>query len=175
VNLVSAPDLTVIAEIAITLAGFTGLVGILQSRGESELTRLEVFHIANLLMTTVLVVVLAFVPTWIALIPNIGNDVWLWSLRILLVVHLAGWIFITPFIKRSGMQLRDFPVLDRRQIFVLSVLGVIAVIAEAVLVLGFVPEYGPFVYEGVLIFLLCAAMSNFLVLLLRPKQKTPNK
>ena len=165
---VIAPDLAVIAQISITLAGFTGLVGVFQARGGMVLSNRQAFHIANLLMTSAFVVFLSFVPSWILLFPESNGNVWLWSIRVLFVTHVIGWLVVLPFLLRGGLLLQNFRGVDRALILATGPLGLIAVVIEGCMSAGLWAPYVPFTYEGILILLLVAAMGNFLTLLLRP-------
>ena len=109
------PDYGVYAEISITLAGFTGLVGVLASRGESKLTELQALHIANLLMSTIFVVILSFVPNWLLSLPSGTEVMWIWSIRILLLFHLAAWAIFGK--RQTNRTLSLWPIILHAVIF----------------------------------------------------------
>ena len=162
------PDYGVHAEISITLAGFTGLVGVLASRGESKLTELQALHIANLLMSTIFVVILSFVPNWLLSLPSGKAVMWIWSIRILLLFHLAAWAIFGYFARPGGVALSRFPLLDKSIVIVFAPFGIGLVVAEFLIITGIYTSFAAFVYESVLLLFIAAAMCNFLILLLRP-------
>ena len=161
-------DLRVLAQIAITLIGFTGIIGVLQSRGGNVLTSHEKLHLVGLLMFSSLVILLAFVPGWIFLLPDIENKEWTWIIRILFLVHIAAWLVAYPVLASGGMLLRKFPLVDRIGASVVSLIGVTAVVAEAFILFGFYESYSPVLYESVLLFFLGSGLFNFMRLLLLP-------
>ena len=163
-------DLHVLAQVAITLGGFTGIIGVLQSRGGRELTDLQRMHLAGMLFATVLVGFLAFIPSWVSRLFQSGEEIWFWSIRILLATHLLAWVISVPYWKRGGLMLKAFPPIDQLGTLLILVIGVVAVAAEVYLVFGHSLHLAPFVYEGVLIFFLGMGLFSFVRLLLeRPE------
>ena len=161
------PDFGDIAQVAITLAGFTGLVGVLRSRRKEGLSHVQAMHIANLLMTSTFVVLLSFVPQWIGHLPFSSQTHWLWCTRILLAMHVLAFAIVLPFALREKALFRTFPKLDQLAVYITGSLGVSLVVVEAFVSTGRGLEYAPFLFQGVLLFFICLAFIDFLVLLLR--------
>ena len=167
-NVTVVPDYGDVAQVAITLAGFTGLVGVFVSKGGNKLTELQAMHIANLLMSAMFVVVLSFVPHLISNLPLNTEEQWTWCIRVLLVFHLAAWGIFGYFARPGGLTLKNFPRIERTIVFIFAPFGIGLVLAEiAVLALRNM-QFAPFIFESVLLLLMMGAMCNFLVLLLRP-------
>ena len=125
-------DLHVLAQIAITLAGFTGIIGVFQRRGGSVLSEREKLHIINLLQATTIVVFLSFVPSCLLLIPIPGLDYWQWSMRLLLAVHVIAWMIGTISIRRFFAILGSLPPAERIILFGFFIpVGIFAVVVEA--------------------------------------------
>ena len=169
-NLMVAPDYGTYAEVAITLAGFTGLVGVIVSRGEHKLTETQAMHIANLLMSTMFVVILSLVPHLIWNYPMEAEDRWIWCIRVVLVFHLAAWAIFGYFARPGGFALKNFPAIERTIVYMFAPFGIGLVLAEIFVLTSNSIRLAPFVYECVLLILMLGAMSNFLVLLLRPNR-----
>ncbi len=163
-------DLQVLAELAMALAGFTGLIGVLHHRSGGKLTDRQRLHIATLLTCAVIVIIMSFVPTWLALLPGSEERIWPWSMRALLAAHLLAWIIAIPFNKLGKVIVESLPPVERYIGHAVNIIGVAAVAIEVAIVAGIGKEYGPFVYEGVLIFFLALGLANFLSLLLNPDQ-----
>ena len=161
-------DLQVLAQIAITLAGFTGIIGVFQQRSGNKLTDRERLHIVNLLQASVVVVFLAFVPACLMRLPNGGVDVWTWSVRILLGVHLIAWIIGSTSLSRFFAIISSLPKLERAVLFgVFLPIGIVTTVLEVFVVAGFWTTYTIFLYEVVLVFFLGIAFFNFIALLLK--------
>lgn len=124
-------------------------------------------HIANLLMASTFVVVLSFVPRWLALMPASQEVVWLWSSRILLAMHLLAFVIVLPYALRGGAFFRLFPRLDQAVMVITATIGASLVILEALASAGKLLGYESFLYQAVLLFFIAMGMFNFLVLLLR--------
>ena len=154
------------AEVAITLAGLTGIIGAIQKGSKAEWPKRELLHIVNLLMMALLTVVLAFIPTIIAKLPAGGADIWVVSVQALFVVHLAGWLIFLAFSQRGRIVLNDLPKIEKNIAYVLLSLGLAALIFELTIILGFFTGFAPALYEAVLLLFLVAGLFNFTYLLL---------
>ncbi len=164
-------DFYVIAQIAVTLMGFTGIVGALQTRGGAVLDEREKFHIVNLLTTSTLVLFLAFVPTWLQSLPGSDENLWAWSIRVLLAIHICAWIIAIPTFQRGSIFFNQkYRAFERMAGLTVAVLGVVAVGAELLIVGGHYTEYSVFLYEGVLLLFVAVSVFNFLSLLIKPSR-----
>lgn len=159
-------DLQVLAEMAITLVGFTGVIGVIQHRSGTVLTDRQKLLVSNLVISAVMVILLAFVPTLLMLVPEGESKVWDRSIQIMLIVHIIAWAVIVPFHKRERLVVAGLPLFEQLLAIVFSVLGILAVAVEVALVLGFRQELIPLVYESVLIFLMALGVTSFVVILL---------
>jgi hypothetical protein len=151
------------------LAGFTGLIGALRQGGREPLTDRQKLHVTTLLVTSVIVIVFSFVPTWISLLPAAEGHVWEWSMRVLLAVHILAFAITIPFSKLGKVYAASLPLLERNMAHVVNTIGVVAVLVEAIIVFGFMRVLSPFVFEGVMIFFLALGLADFLALLLNPE------
>ncbi|MFT4562834.1 MAG: hypothetical protein ACI9BW_002581 [Gammaproteobacteria bacterium] len=163
-------DLHVLAQIAITLAGFTGIIGVFQQRSGNILTDRERLHIVNLLQATAVIVFLAFVPSCLTLLPIVGLDIWAWSIRILFAVHILAWIIGSISLTRFLSIINSLPKTERAIIFgLLLPAGIATTVVEGLVVAGHWTNYTTFIYEVALIFFLGIAFVAFISLLLKPE------
>ncbi len=162
-------DLQVLGEIAIGLAGFMGIVSALRSRREGGLSDRERFHMVTLLLSTVFILFMSFVPSVLSLLPGSENQVWAWSIRVLFGSHLLAWAFSIPLHKRGRLVLRELPVVERNLGLLFAVLGAMAMPVELALVLGYFEGLIPFTYVIVVVLFLSFGIYNFFSLLLGPR------
>ena len=160
-----AADFQTLAQIAITLTGFTGIIGAVQSRGGEALTDLQAYPIVTLLDVSALVVIAAFIPGTVALVINGEAAIWAWSYRILLVVHLLAWLIALPYMNKGGWLFRRWPQPERLIIAVATCVGISTVIAEVAVISGFFVPLAPFVYQCILITLVAIAFVCFVMLM----------
>ena len=162
---VIAADFQTLAQIAITLTGFTGIIGVIQTRGGNALAGPEASLIVTLITVSALVVFAAFIPSSVALLTGNEPDIWKWSFRVLLAAHLVAWITAVPFMLRAGTFFEKFPEPQRTISRAFASLGILAVVAELVVVLGHQVAYSAFVFQSVLIVLIAIAFFSFVSLM----------
>lgn len=162
-------DLHVLAQVSITIAGFTGIIGTLQQREGRTFTVRQKAHLVNLLQCTTIVAFASFIPTYFATIPNAGDDVFRWSIRALLVVHIAAWAIAIPVVLKQELLFGPIPQIERICMYIIMATGVVAVFAEIAVVLGHYEEYSMFLFESVMLFFLAIAVFDFIALLVNPE------
>ncbi|MGR8950683.1 MAG: hypothetical protein ACU84Q_21790 [Gammaproteobacteria bacterium] len=160
-----AADFQTLSQIAITIMGFTGIIGALQSRGGKGLTGPEVALVATLLVVTAFAVFACFIPGTVALICPEDTAMWKWSFRVLLVAHLVAWAIGIPFMLRSGFLLEQLPEPQRTVTRLFAVLGLSAVVVEAIVVTGNFIVYSAFLYQCILILMVSIAFMSFVFLM----------
>jgi hypothetical protein len=160
-----AADFQTLAQIAITLMGFTGIIGVIQTRGGTALAGPEAGLIATLLVVSTLAVFAAFIPSTLVLILNDMASTWVWSFRVLFIGHIIAWVIATPFLLRSGLFLQKLPQPERSITGFFALLGMVAVIAEGIMILGYASAYSAFIYQCVLIALVAIGFMSFVLLM----------
>ncbi len=148
------------------LAGFMGIVGTLRARREGGLTDREKLHISVLLPSTVIVMFLAFVPTWLRLLPGAQETIWMRSMWVLFGAHIASWVIGLAHMKRGHVVFREFPPTEKAFTFLSIPIGIAATVVELLMALGHFEGYAPFAYQGVLMLFLSFGVFNFFSLLL---------
>ncbi len=159
-------DLHTYAEVAITLAGLTGIIGAIRKGSKAEWPSRNLLHIANLLMMALLTVVLAFIPTIITKIPMTNADIWVVSVQTLFVVHLAGWLVFLAFSQLGQIVLNDLPKIEKNIALIFLFFGLLTLACELVVALGFYTIFASALYESVLLLFVVSGLFNFAFLLL---------
>ena len=160
-----AADFQTLAQVAITIMGFTGIIGVLQTRGGEGLTGPEIALVATLLVVTALAVFASFIPGTVALIYSGETIMWKWSFRILLVAHIVAWGISVPFMARSGLLLEQLPEPQRFVTRLFAVFGLSAVVVEALVVSGMYTGYAAFLYQCILLLMVSIAFISFVFLM----------
>ena len=158
-------DLQLMAQMAITLAGFTALVDASQRRNGQRLSLRERLHLGLIVQTAAFVVALGFVPSILSSLPIVPAAVWRLSIVAMAVAHSISWVY--------GWNTRMFTVLKaevdgwERFVGLLSLpFGVVAVVAEVVIALGYYEQYTVFIYKSGLLLFLLVGLYSFVSLLL---------
>lgn len=162
-------NLQVLAELAIALVGFMGIVGALRARSGEQFTHRERLHTALLLLSSVIVLLPALVPSWLTSLADSEQELWRWSAWVLLVTHIMSWAVFVPLLVQAKAHLPEFPMVERLILFILVAIGAVAVVAEVLAISGPLQEQTAFVYEGVLLFFLSVGVFNFFSLILGPR------
>jgi hypothetical protein len=92
--------LATIAEIAIAIAGFSGVAAVLGRRSQGEWSPLDVFRLRELLLSSISIVVLCFVPIVLSLSPLTPSLVWVLSSG----VWAATLVFVTATQSSHGLR-----------------------------------------------------------------------
>jgi hypothetical protein len=160
-----AADFQTLSQIAITIMGFTGIIGVLQTRGGEGLSGPEVALVATLLVVTAFAVFASFIPGTVALLYSDEVAMWRWSFRVLLAAHILAWAISIPFMSRSGLLLELLPEPQRFVTRLFALFGLSAVLAEALIVLGHFEPYSAFVYQCILLLMVSIAFMSFVFLM----------
>jgi hypothetical protein len=160
-----AADFQTLAQIAITLVGFTGIIGVIQARGGNALAGPEAGLIATLLVVSALAVFASFIPGTVALVIGNEADMWKWSFRVLIVAHIGAWIVATPFMLRAGLLLGKLPEPERSITRLFALIGMTTVVAEGFVVFGQAAPYSAFIYQFILITLVAIGFVSFVLLM----------
>ena len=160
-------DYALMAQMAITLAGFTGLVGISRREGGRAVTSRERMHLGLIVQTASFVVFLGFLPTALSLLPIAPETQWRTSISIMAVAHIITWIGVAYHSDYGRKFFTDLKGME--QIVGLSSIpfGLAAVGGEWLMAFGLLQAYIPFLYEAVLMLFLSVGLWSFMSLLLR--------
>jgi hypothetical protein len=127
--------LATIAEIAIAVAGFSGVAAVLGRRSQGEWSPLDVFRLRSLLLSSLSIVIFCFLPIVLSLTVLESSLVWALSSG-----AWATWLAFT-FATRSS-QIRRItaatgdPIDRRYAIFILSI-GLVALLLHGANLLSF--------------------------------------
>jgi hypothetical protein len=161
-----AETLQTLAEIAIALAGFTGIVAVLGRRVRGEWAPLEWARLRDLLLASLGVVFFAFIPQLLhSVIPEIPT-VWRISSGLFALYHLT---IMSLFFRRSGIPselLRAPSSTPSLVAFIFTPPAVCVLLAQFAVAFGFVPSAAYFVYFLALLWLLFIGSLQFVILLL---------
>ena len=160
-----AADFQTLSQIAITIMGFTGIIGALQTRGGKGLTGPEIALVASLLVVTAFAVFASFIPGTVALIYPEDEARWKWSFRVILIAHLVAWAISIPFMIRSGFLLEQLPEPQRSITRLFALLGMSAVVIEILVVSGNLVGYSAFLYQCILLLMVSIAFMSFVFLM----------
>ena len=160
-----AADFQTLAQIAITLMGFTGIIGVIQTRGGHALAGPEAGLIVTLLVVSSLAIFASFIPSTIFLLVEDEVSMWKWSFRVLLVAHIFAWIIAIPFMLRAGILLEALPEPERTITRTFALVGMSAVVSEAAVVLGYGVTHSDFIYQCVLVALVAIGFMAFVLLM----------
>ncbi len=148
-----------IAEIAIALTGFSGVVVALQSRGLGGMSSRARFFLTALLYWSLGTVFLAFTPRLLA---SFGPEVaWRVSHGLFALFHLGVFVWVI----RSMMQQRAQRVYAYR---VVSAIGVVVLATEIAVALGYLQDLAPYTYLLALLWFVFLAAACFVELVIGP-------
>ena len=158
-------DFQLMAQMAITLAGFTALVDASQRRSGEPLSLRERLHLGLIVQNAAFVVALGFLPSALSRLPIASEVVWRISIVAMATAHSVSWVY--------GWNTRMFTLLSveihgwEKFFGLLSLpLGLTAVAAEIIIALGYYSQFTNFVYECGLLLSLLVGLYSFVSLLL---------
>ena len=151
-----ADEIRTLAEIAVSLAGFTGIVVALESRSAKGHALANRARLRELLLASLGVVFFAFVPTLLA--GAGGDDRWAYRGSLL---AFAGYevLLVALFVRSTGRQVALAEWLT-------APAGMGVLLLQLATVAGLFPDHIHRVYFLSLLWLLLIACINFVVLLL---------
>jgi hypothetical protein len=163
----ASEELLTIAELAIAIAGFSGVVVAFGHRG--ELTPVDRWRFASLLAISMGAAVLAFLPSVLHLLGISGSFLWRVSSAMYLGISVAHLIIFVPRLLRTG---REFDVTPPRAFLLVSFLLVALNLSLQLLnVVGWpYPPNAAFLTSGLIIWLVLAAL-NFGSLVIGPRPR----
>ena len=154
-------DMRTLAEIAIALAGFAGVVLAIRSRRAIRDQKVNQARLRELLVTSFIVVFFAFFPPLMTGV--LGDSPWAWRgpMLIFALAHLAALLSFMLAVGKEGSS--DFSLAEW-----LSLPGAAVVIfLQFATAFGNFPDYVPEIYLLALLWFLLIAAMNFGVLLIR--------
>ena len=152
-----------LSEIAITLAGFTGIVAVLGHRAEGRWQPLEWLQLRMLLETSFGVFFLALTPLLLEELEPLQAVGWRLSNGLQAPVHVAG-VFVV-YLRVRNLEASQWPAEERWLTAVLLPVSLVVIGAQASAALGALAPYGVFLYLLGLVYLLALAALHFVLLL----------
>ena len=147
--------LTTIAEVAVALAGFTGVVAVLGNRRDQKWTPEERLQLRTLVETSLTAMFLSFAPSVLSLTMTSDTAVWRLANFLLGTIHLAS---ISSFLVRTKVAKPTAGQLA------LLVTGFSAILAHFLAAAGLLPWFVAVFILGLLQLVFVAAF-NFVLLL----------
>lgn len=160
--------LRTLAEVAVALTGFTGIVAILGRRAGGEWSPLELLRLRMLLETSLGVVFLSLIPVLLLTLRISQGSLWRVSNALQGLIHLGGAIVL--FLRVSRLEPSQWTPEERWLTVLFAPLSLLIVAGQGAAALGLLPDHGPFVYLLGLIYLLALAALHFVLLLLPGSQ-----
>jgi hypothetical protein len=151
-----ADEFRTLAEIAVSLAGFTGIVVTLERRSSEGRSLANRARLRELLLASLGVVFFAFIPTLLA--GADGDDRWAYRASLLPFVAYQV-LLVVLFIRSTGTQLAFSEWLS-------APVGLGSILLQFATALGFFADQVYHVYFLALLWLLFIACLNFVVLVL---------
>ena len=165
-NMAIPTDYALMSQMAVALAGFTGIVGASQKRQGRNFTTREQLHLGLIVETSVFVLILGFLPSTLSLLEISDTVLWKAAVVALLLAHLTTWVVLMAQTNMGRALLTELKGTEKAIGLASIPFGLSAVAAEVAMSFGYLPDYIPFLYELVLILFLSVGMWSFLSLLL---------
>ena len=160
--------LRTLAEVAVALTGFTGIVAILGRRAGGEWSPLELLRLRMLLETSLGVLFLSLLPVLFLTLRPSKESLWCVCNSLQGVLHLGGAVLL--YFRVSRLEPSQWPSEERWLTAVFAPLSLVIVTAQGGAALGLFPGYESFVYLLGLIYLLALAALHFVLLLVPSRQ-----
>jgi hypothetical protein len=156
-------NLRTLAEVAIALAGFTGVVAVLGRRARGAWAPLELLRLHVLLATSVGVLMLSFIPALLEALNVSGPPLWQIANLIQVVGHSAGVVVLGG--RARKLDASQWPREERLWALVLTPISLSLILAQVLNAWGLLAGFGFFIYFFGLLYLLLVAVLNFVLLL----------
>ncbi len=159
-TLTYAEEMRTLAEIAIALAGFSGVVMALKARQSLGDRKVDYARLRELLITSLVVVFFAFLPSMAAGV--LGDSPWVWRGPQLLfgIVHVGA---MALFMVTAGSEVTSASLWELATV----PLALLVIVLQFATALGFFSDYLAASYLLALLWFLLIAAMNFSVLLLQ--------
>lgn len=155
--------LRTLAEVAVALTGFTGIVAVLGRRAGGEWSPLELLRLRMLLDTSLGVLFASLLPVLLLTLHPSRESLWRVSNSLQFLLHLGGAVVL--YLRVSRLEASQWPPEERWLTAVFAPISTVLLAAQAGAVLGRLPGYESFVYLlGLMYFLVLAAL-HFVLLL----------
>ena len=155
--------LRTLAEVAVALTGFTGIVAVLGRRAGGEWTPLELLRLRMLLETSLAVLFMSLLPIAFQEVSRSEETLWRISNSLQVLVHLGGVLVL--YFRVSGLEPSQWPPVERRLTAALLPLSIAIIAAQVATSIGILASYGYFLYLLGLVYLLALAALHFVLLL----------
>jgi hypothetical protein len=152
-----------LSEVAIALAGFTGIVAVLGHRAGGQWGPLEWLRLRMLLETSLGVVFLALIPVLLHQLETFQGPMWRVCNGVQALVHAAGILLL--YLRFRKLDPSQWPPEERWLSSALVPISIALVSFQGSMALGRLAPYGFFLYLLGLIYLLGIAALHFVLLL----------
>jgi hypothetical protein len=151
-----------IAEIAIALTGFTGIVTVLGRRGRGDWSARDLFRVKALLYWSLSTMFLAFLPTFLLGLGEVVAAPWRVAHGVFACFHSAVFVWFFREVGRTGTRLSRFAYSS-------LVIGALVLFAEILVACGLFQEQAPSLYLLALLWFLYLAAGSFAMILFDPE------
>jgi hypothetical protein len=152
-----------LSEVAIALAGFTGIVAVLGRRAGGQWDPLEWLRLRMLLETSLGVVFLSLIPVLLHQLEALQGALWRVGNGLQALVHVAGIVLL--WLRFRKLEPSQWPPEERWLTAALVPISIAIVLLQGSFVLGKLAPYGFFLFLLGLIYLLAIAALHFVLLL----------
>ncbi len=156
-------NLRTLAEVAVALVGFTGVVAVLGSRARGAWSPLELLRLHMLLGASVAVLMLSFVPALLEAFNFSGLSLWRVANLIQFITHLIGAVVLGGRVRK--LDVSQWPREEQLWTLVLTPISLSLILAQLLNAWGLLADFGFFIYFLGLLYLLLLAVLHFVLLL----------
>ncbi len=156
-------NLRTIADVAIALVGFTGVVAVIGSRARGAWSPLELLRLHMLLGASVGVLMLSFVPALLEAFNFSGLSLWRVGNFIQLIAHSTGGVVLIGRIRKFDAS--QWPREEQLWTLILIPISLSIILAQLLNAWGLLADFGFFIYFLGLLYLLLLAVLHFVLLL----------
>lgn len=155
--------LRTLAEVAVALTGFTGIVAVLGRRAGGEWSPLELLRLRMLLETSLGVLFLSLLPVLLLTLRPSQETLWRVSNSLQGLLHLGGALVL--YRRVSRLEPSQWPPEERWLTATFAPVSLAILAAQAGAALGCLSSYESFVYLLGLMYFLALAALHFVLLL----------
>jgi hypothetical protein len=152
-----------LSEVAIALAGFTGIVAVLGRRAGGRWSPLEWLRLRMLLETSLAVVFLSLFPVLLHQLEMLQDLIWRVGNGVQALVHLAGIVLL--YLRFRKLDASQWPSEERWLASALVPISMMIVLFQGSVAFGNLAPYAFFLFLLGLVYLLGIAALHFVLLL----------
>jgi hypothetical protein len=161
--------LRTLAEVAVALTGFTGIVAVLGRRAGGEWTPLELLRLRMLLETSLAVLFLALLPLLLQALRPSEASLWRVGNGVQALVHAGGAAVLS--LRVSRLEPSQWPSEERWLTAAFAPASLLVFAGQVAVALGALTRDGYFVYLLGLVYFVALAAVHFVLLLVPDRRE----